>query len=113
MSNSSKLGFVRPDALYASPRYLMNQTGEWLGFDVAFAWSLPRDEIAGPQTIASGRTVFRASYDWASVCSSSVAAASLPARYCGCQNRFTFGSLPTMMSLTPGNAWPTRLTKVA
>ena len=41
----------------------MNQTGEWLGFDVAFALSFPRDEIAGPQTIASGRTVFSASYD--------------------------------------------------
>ena len=63
MSNSSKIGVVRPDALYASPMYLMNQTGEWLGFDVAFALSLPREEIAGPQTIASGRTVFSASYD--------------------------------------------------
>ena len=68
-SNSSKIGFVRPDALYASPMYLMNQTGEWLGFEAAFALSLPREEIAGPQTIASGRTRFSASYDCASVCS--------------------------------------------
>ena len=69
MLNSSKIGFVRPDARYASPRYLMNHTGEWLGFEVALALSLPRDEIAGPQTIESGRTVFSASYACASVCS--------------------------------------------
>lgn len=40
---------------------LMNQTGEWLGFDTAFGLSLPRDEIAGPHTIESGRTSFSAS----------------------------------------------------
>src|SRR4051794_39830921 len=58
-SNSSKIGVVRPDARYASPMYLMNQTGEWLGFDAAEALSFPREEIAGPHTIESGRTVFR------------------------------------------------------
>ena len=69
MSNSSKIGFVRPEARYASPSYLMNQTGEWLGFESAAGLSFPREEIAGPQTIASGRTSFSASYDCASVCS--------------------------------------------
>jgi hypothetical protein len=47
----------------------MNQTGEWLGFETAFGLSFPREEIAGPQTTASGRTAFRASYAAASVCS--------------------------------------------
>ena len=41
--------------------YLMNHTGECPGLDVAFALSLPREEIAGPQTIESGRTSFSAS----------------------------------------------------
>ena len=48
--------------------YLMNHTGEWLGFDAAFALSLPREEMAGPQT-ESGVTCFSASYDCARVCS--------------------------------------------
>src|SRR5579862_5574673 len=69
MSKTSKIGVVRPEARYASPMSLMNHTGEWLGFEVAYEWSLPREEIAGPHTTASGRTAFNASYAFASVCS--------------------------------------------
>src|SRR4051812_7288269 len=93
--------------------YLMKRTGEWLGFDDALALSLPRDEIDGPQTIESGRETLIASYDCASVCSKSVAAASWPPLYCGCQKRLTFGSLPTMKFFTLGNAWPTSPTNAA
>jgi hypothetical protein len=43
----------------------MNLTGDVLGSRLGL--SLPREEIAGPQTRASGRAAFSASYDLASV----------------------------------------------
>ena len=102
IENMSITGVSRPEARYSVPRSSMNRVGECVGREPAGS-SLPRADSDPPMTLMSGETSLSASYDAASSARYEAAAASDPSGpNCGSQNRFRFGSLPTMTSRTPG-----------
>src|SRR5688500_11028189 len=97
-------GVVRPLARYASPHSRMKRVGEIVSRPV-LGLSTPRGASAPPQTVVSGAASLTVSYVAESKERYAPAEAPVPSRLnCGSQNRFRFGSLPTITSRKLGFA---------